>query len=378
MWGNIVKIMGKTEALFNKFDLISVLERNRQKLREVASTVSQESLLDESLEKLAEIGTAKLRVEPIVLLEDEIAVEQREAQVDVSQDTRRAISNRNRPFYISGILVSYFVPFTGEQNLFYCKPNTFTLLLPRARIEASELIFEFSVTDGEISRTKDRFEEELARVKQWLSWQYEQIGTFNLSLEREILPLLKSRKEAVEKSNSQFSDLGYKIRQKASTDARPERNPIVRKAKADPKRKSEKPEVSYDVALSFAGEDREYVEKVANVLKENEILVFYDKFETVTLWGKNLVDHLEDVYKKRSEFIVMFISKHYPMKSWTIHERKSAQTRAVMEQKDCILPARFDDTEIPGLHSTVGYVDLKTLTPEKFAQLIIEKIRNGK
>ena len=48
----------------------------------------------------------------------------------------------------------------------------------------------------------------------------------------------------------------------------------------------------YDVALSFAGEDREYVEDVATFLKDVGIKVFYDKFEADNLWGKNLYDHL--------------------------------------------------------------------------------------
>ena len=45
----------------------------------------------------------------------------------------------------------------------------------------------------------------------------------------------------------------------------------------------------YDVALSFAGEDREYVEQVALFLKKKNIAVFYDYFEEVDLWGKNLI-----------------------------------------------------------------------------------------
>ena len=51
----------------------------------------------------------------------------------------------------------------------------------------------------------------------------------------------------------------------------------------------------YDVALSFAGEDREYIEKVADKLDQDGIKVFYDKFEEIDLWGKNLYDHLDDV-----------------------------------------------------------------------------------
>src|SRR5205823_2348361 len=38
------------------------------------------------------------------------------------------------------------------------------------------------------------------------------------------------------------------------------------------------------------------------------------------------------------------------------------------------LPARFDDTPIPGLPKTVGHVDLRGLTPEELAELIEQKI----
>jgi hypothetical protein len=40
----------------------------------------------------------------------------------------------------------------------------------------------------------------------------------------------------------------------------------------------------YHVALSFAGEDRKYVEKVAAQLAADGVDVFYDKFEEATLW----------------------------------------------------------------------------------------------
>ena len=37
-------------------------------------------------------------------------------------------------------------------------------------------------------------------------------------------------------------------------------------------------------------------------------------------------------------------------------------------------PARFDDTEIPGLPSTTGYIDLRQTTPEQLAELIKQKL----
>lgn len=40
---------------------------------------------------------------------------------------------------------------------------------------------------------------------------------------------------------------------------------------------------AYEVVLSFAGEDREYVERVADILRTNDVSLFYDNFEEATL-----------------------------------------------------------------------------------------------
>ena len=130
----------------------------------------------------------------------------------------------------------------------------------------------------------------------------------------------------------------------------------------------------YDVALSFAGENRTYVEKVAERLRAAEISVFYDKFEQATLWGKNLIDHLAEIYQKRSRYVVMFISEHYVAKPWPSHERTHAQSRALLARDEYILPARFDDTEVPGLAGTVSHIDLRETNPEQLAQLIVTKL----
>jgi hypothetical protein len=44
----------------------------------------------------------------------------------------------------------------------------------------------------------------------------------------------------------------------------------------------------YDIALSFAGEDRPYVQQVADELTRQGVRVFYDEFEQDKLWGTNL------------------------------------------------------------------------------------------
>lgn len=131
---------------------------------------------------------------------------------------------------------------------------------------------------------------------------------------------------------------------------------------------------AYEVVLSFAGEDRAYVEAVAEVLRQNDVSLFYDNYEEATLWGKDLVEHLHKVYSGSARYCVMFISRHYAEKIWPTHERRSAFERAVESREEYILPARFDDTPIPGLRKTVRYIDLRKKTSGELANLIMQKL----
>ena len=137
----------------------------------------------------------------------------------------------------------------------------------------------------------------------------------------------------------------------------------------------EKDDFSYDVCLSFAGENTSYVQKVAEYLRRYGVQVFYDAYEEVSLWGKDLAVHLSEVYSKSAKYCVIFISKHYAEKVFPSHEFKNALSRAVKISEEYILPARFDDTELPGLRETISYIDLTSKEPEEFADLIIKKIK---
>jgi hypothetical protein len=130
----------------------------------------------------------------------------------------------------------------------------------------------------------------------------------------------------------------------------------------------------YDVCLSFAGEDRDYVEEVARHLTELGVSRFYDTDEQADLWGKNLVEHLDQIYRKDSRFCVMFISEAYARKMWTKHERQAAFDRAMVSDTEYVLPARFDDTEIPALRIGTGYIDLRHRTPRELAAMIAAKV----
>src|SRR5579859_6739104 len=130
----------------------------------------------------------------------------------------------------------------------------------------------------------------------------------------------------------------------------------------------------WDVALSFAGAQRDYVEQVAAALKEQGLRCFYDADEQIGLWGKYLAEELPTVYGEQAAAVVVFISAEYAERDWTQLERRAALSRAVRERREYVLPARFDDTPLPGLLSDMVTVDLRRYTPEQFAAMIAAKL----
>jgi TIR domain len=113
---------------------------------------------------------------------------------------------------------------------------------------------------------------------------------------------------------------------------------------------------------------------LADTLKRRDVAVFYDKYEKATLWGKNLYTHLSDVYQDQAHYCVMLLSQHYATKVWTNHEREAAQARAFREHKEYILPVRLDDTEIPGIPPTIGYLKWPPETAGTIADAILFKL----
>jgi hypothetical protein len=134
------------------------------------------------------------------------------------------------------------------------------------------------------------------------------------------------------------------------------------------------PTPRYDVALSFAGEDRGRARSIAHLLVAAKLSVFYDEYEQSSLWGRNLYTHLSDVYQNKAKYCLMFISEFYAKKLWTKREREAAQARAFRESIEYILPLRLDDTEMPGIDPTVAYVDLRQTSDEQVVRLILEKL----
>ena len=131
----------------------------------------------------------------------------------------------------------------------------------------------------------------------------------------------------------------------------------------------------YEVALSFAGSQRNYARQVAAALERQGVSIFFDEFEEARMWGQDLNEFLQMVYERGCKYCVLFISRDYVKKSYPVLEKRSALADADKLMQGRILPVRFDDTRVAGLPSSMKYVRAEDYTPEKLAALIVAKAK---
>ena len=67
------------------------------------------------------------------------------------------------------------------------------------------------------------------------------------------------------------------------------------------------------------------------------------------MWGKSGIEAFQEVFERRSGYVVMFISQVYVRKSWPRLERRAVLKRMAEDDQEDVLPVRFDSTPVPDL-----------------------------
>gem|GEM_PF-3179131 len=132
----------------------------------------------------------------------------------------------------------------------------------------------------------------------------------------------------------------------------------------------------FDLAISFAGEDREIAKEISEALKNRGYRIFYDEYEKSKMWGKDLYEYLSVIYSTKAKYCLIILSESYVKKDWTRLERKAAQSKAFQDENEYILPLRLDDAVVPGILPTTGYIDFRNEKFENIIDLLVQKINN--
>ena len=109
-----------------------------------------------------------------------------------------------------------------------------------------------------------------------------------------------------------------------------------------------RPARRWDVALSFAGAQRDHVGQVAAPLTAQGACCLYDADEQLRLWGTHLAEELPRIYAHEAVVVVVFVSADYAAGDWTRLERHAAFSRAVAAPGACVVSARSTTASYPG------------------------------
>jgi hypothetical protein len=134
----------------------------------------------------------------------------------------------------------------------------------------------------------------------------------------------------------------------------------------------------YDIALSFAKADEAIAGELADRLIAREIKVFLDEYSTPGQWGKDMVDHLVNLFARKARYCILLISSHYPLHSWTTEERTFTGELALRDAEEYILPIQLDDRDVPGIREAKGYRDLRQGSLESIINVLAQKLNEQK
>lgn len=131
----------------------------------------------------------------------------------------------------------------------------------------------------------------------------------------------------------------------------------------------------FRIALSFPGEHRDFVRQVAERLAAacGRHRILYDEWYEAEFARVNLDTYLQNLYHKESELIVVFLCVDYEKKEWCGLEWRAIRDLIKQRRDDDVMPLRFDNTQVPGLFSTDGYIWIGARSPEKIAELVLQR-----
>jgi hypothetical protein len=105
----------------------------------------------------------------------------------------------------------------------------------------------------------------------------------------------------------------------------------------------------YDFALSFAGEDRAFAEKLNDHLSDLGFSVFYDQSEQHRILAEDIEEFFGPIYRSGASYVIAVLGPEYGKKRWTRFESQQfeelfGENRVIPVWSKDAMPTAFDST----------------------------------
>ncbi len=333
-----------SQLLFFNADIFSLLIQQQEQLKEEVNCLDSHALQKISEQELVHNLATRYKLEMPVLEEDKAYTDYREVDIDVSGDPMRMIFDRGRPFYLKGTEITFFLPFKGDGNLFYIRPQTFSTNPPRGEVEGQEIKLTYRRTDNNAEAVKSEYQQTLGSIKQHLGWLEASVSDFNSKIGSQVQTLINERKQKLVAAAGMMEAIGLPVKRRPELEDQQVRlsTKAMSKGTASPKK--------WDVFISHATEDKSAIARpLADALQKRGVAVWYDEFSL------NLGDSLRgsiDYGLANSRYGIVILSKHFFGKNWPVQELNGLSTREANGNK-VILP----------IWHGIGFEEVRTFSP---------------
>ncbi|RVI84195.1 hypothetical protein CN188_09410 [Sinorhizobium meliloti] len=167
---------------------------------------------------------------PIELEKGSISVDQRETKIDVSRDRGRYISDRSRPFHVTGTTFEVEIPFSGDAELFKVQPTSFTFNPPRGTVRGGSLFYTISGTDLDGAQVRASIDRFINDVESNLGTIRKDAASFNGSLRQVAMEKVEWRKQKLLKDRNTVAEIGFPLKRRDDVPATYVARDVQRKA----------------------------------------------------------------------------------------------------------------------------------------------------
>ena len=206
---------GDESELFSKREWFLVEGNQKELLEKEIASMDGDQLLNTSVDDLCTYLLDRYSITDVPELKrEDIVVDQRETQIDVSRDPMRFIRDPSRPVYAPGTEIEYSIPFNGDRGIFEVQPTTYTLNPPKGHVVGNELRIYIRGIDLTTEVTKENFEKTLNKVESQLQTLRLDTSKLNSLLPAIARNSVESRRHKLLSDRNLVSSLGYNIRER--------------------------------------------------------------------------------------------------------------------------------------------------------------------
>lgn len=313
--------------VFNEYDLGVTLKNQLSKIKKEID-FDIESNPPENQEEYVAQKTDKFRIKPLEFNKDGI-------EVTVSKQNIPAEYFPSSGFFVDPgeryekEILTFYLPFDGDQSLLRCVPSTRILRTEEVQIKNKQIIFDIINFYNKSEIVKKEMEEIVKFLEDQATYVNKEVNQYNENLSKVIISAIEQTTGKISGRLKFIEELGVPLKTEI------DKKEIDKNTQQISSRVTDTTKQEFDVFISYASEDKDFVEKLAKQIEIAGFKVWYDSFQIG--WGQDLRPAIDNGLKNSRYGIVILSKSFLKKKKWTEYELNGLFSREE-RSKQVILP----------------------------------------